>query len=350
MIDLITVVLSGTIPQEGGSGLDGNGNGIDEGSPADDYSWSFRTGTQDLQPPALAIGIAQNPVLTRYMDIYLFPSEALLRHPSVEIGGSTIPALRVPGEALIYKADFRLDQSGIVQIKATGEDLAGNAGQSERLFSAQFMLAESGGMLSSPDGRLSLQIGEKSLPHDLYLTMVPEKAGAAETAPEYVIGPARLTLARPVQLRIAAPAAEDKRYYIEQKRPDGSWEPLAGEVENGVVKAATQSLGTFRLASVTQVIPRQFGLHQNFPNPFRRGLETTTFHLDLPVQQEVEVAVYNLLGERIRLLTRGTLPAGVHTLQWDGRDENRSAVASGVYFYRCITPGNSFTRKMLILQ
>jgi len=68
------------------------------------------------------------------------------------------------------------------------------------------------------------------------------------------------------------------------------------------------------------------------------------------VQQEVEVAVYNLLGERIRLLTRGTLPAGVHTLQWDGRDENRSAVASGVYFYRCITPGNSFTRKMLILQ
>ncbi len=348
--DLITVVLSGTIPQEGGSGLDGNGNGIDEGSPADDYSWSFRTGTQDLQPPALAIGIAQNPVLTRYMDIYLFPSEALLRHPSVEIGGSTIPALRVPGEALIYKADFRLDQSGIVQIKATGEDLAGNAGQSERLFSAQFMLAESGGMLSSPDGRLSLQIGEKSLPHDLYLTMVPEKAGAAETAPEYVIGPARLTLARPVQLRIAVPAAEDKRYYIEQKRPDGSWEPLAGEVENGVVKAATQSLGTFRLASVTQVIPRQFGLHQNFPNPFRRGLETTTFHLDLPVQQEVEVAVYNLLGERIRLLTRGTLPAGVHTLQWDGRDENRSAVASGVYFYRCITPGNSFTRKMLILQ
>src|SRR5690606_33157814 len=50
--DLITVVLSGTIPQEGGSGLDGNGNGIDEGSPADDYSWSFRTGTQDLQAPA----------------------------------------------------------------------------------------------------------------------------------------------------------------------------------------------------------------------------------------------------------------------------------------------------------
>jgi len=125
---------------------------------------------------------------------------------------------------------------------------------------------------------------------------------------------------------------------------------LPGAVEEGVVKASAQSLGTFRLASVTQVIPRQFGLHQNYPNPFRRGVETTTFHLDLPLQREVEVAVYNLLGERIRLLTRGTLAAGVHTLHWDGRDENRNAVASGVYFYRCVFPGGSFTRKMLILQ
>jgi len=348
--DLITVWLSGSIPQEGGVGLDGNGNGIAEGSPADDFSWSFRTGAPDLQAPAFTIGIAQNPVLNRYMDIYLFPSEVLLRNPAVEIGGSIFPALRVPGEAFIYKADYRLDQSGVMQIKATGEDLAGNLGQGERLFTAQFMLAESGGTLSSPDGRFSLQIGERSLPHDLYLTLVPEKGVGAEADPEWVIGPERLSLARPVQLRVAAPAQEEKRYFIEQKRPDGSWKPLPGAVEEGVVKASAQSLGTFRLASVTQVIPRQFGLHQNYPNPFRRGVETTTFHLDLPLQREVEVAVYNLLGERIRLLTRGTLAAGVHTLHWDGRDENRNAVASGVYFYRCVFPGGSFTRKMLILQ
>ncbi len=348
--DLITVWLSGNIPQKGGVGLDGNGNGIAEGSPTDDYSWSFRTGAADLQAPALSIGIAQNPVLNRYMDIYLFPSEVLLRNPAIEIGGSTIPALRVPGEALIYKADYRLDQSGVMHIKATGEDLAGNVGQGERLFTAQFMLAESGGMLSSPDGRFSLQVGEGSLPHDLYLTLVPERDAEAAAGPEWVIGPERLSLARPVQLRAAVPPQEDKRFFIEQKQPNGSWQPLPGVAEEGVIKATAQRLGAFRLASVTQVIPRQFGLHQNWPNPFRRGVETTTFHLDLPLQQEVEVAVYNLLGERIRLLTRGTLAAGVHTLHWDGRDENRNAVASGVYFYRCVIPGGSFTRKMLILQ
>jgi hypothetical protein len=348
--DLITVRLKGSIPQSAGIGLDGNGNGIAEGSPADDYLWSFRTAGADLVSPALTIGIAQNPVLTRYMDVYVFASELLRTSPDVEIAGTSVPAQRVPGETPIYKADYKLEQNGILPIKVSGEDLAGNKGEAVRQFSAQFMLTESGGWLSSPDGRLSLTVGVKGLPLDLYLTVVPEVAADPAADPVWTIGPAETNLSQAARLRIAVPVSGEKGHRIERRRPDGSWEALDGAEENGAIEAEVMALGAFRVTATGQIIPRQFALQQNYPNPFRLGLEKTTFLLELPQRQEVEVGIYNLLGERIMTLTKSTLPAGIHALAWDGRDSNRMRVASGVYFYRCVTAGNTFTRKMLILQ
>ncbi len=121
-------------------------------------------------------------------------------------------------------------------------------------------------------------------------------------------------------------------------------------MKDGALSAAVLATGKYRAVEITQALPAQFALHQNYPNPFRLGVENTTFVLALPLRQQVEVVIYNLLGERIRTLVQGILPAGMHTLRWDGRDAGQRQVASGVYFYRCITPGAALTRKMLILQ
>jgi len=348
--DSITVRLSGSIPQEGGIGLDGNNNGVAEGSPADDYLWSFHTAPLDQQAPQLTLGIAQNPVLTRYMDIYLFASEILGRSPAVEIAGTTVIAQRVPGSTPLYKADYELEQNGIIHIKFSGEDLAGNSGEGARDFSAQLMLAGSGGELASADGQLSVALGGGSVNRDLYMTIIKEQEKESGALPAWQIGPAGLLLDAPAQLLLRGTEGAGAAQQFEQRQSDGSWLPLTTVAEKGTLRASLMRLGTIRVAAVAQSLPREFSLRQNYPNPFRLGLEKTTFLLEMPEQQEVKVSIYNLLGEQVRTLTHGKLAAGVHALTWDGLDESHRGVASGVYFYRCITPARTFTRKLLILQ
>jgi hypothetical protein len=52
----------------------------------------------------------------------------------------------------------------------------------------------------------------------------------------------------------------------------------------------------------------------------------------------------------VRTLVDGVRGAGPHDAQWDGRDADGRALASGVYFYRLSTPGRSESKKMVLLK
>jgi hypothetical protein len=67
------------------------------------------------------------------------------------------------------------------------------------------------------------------------------------------------------------------------------------------------------------------------PNPARAG---TSFSFGLPRDARVDLALFDARGRRIRSLWSGSTTAGVHTMRWDGRDDARRAVGSGVYYYR----------------
>ena len=66
----------------------------------------------------------------------------------------------------------------------------------------------------------------------------------------------------------------------------------------------------------------------NFPNPFNAS---TSISVALPEAGEVDIEVYNILGQKVRQLFRGYRPVGVYQLTWDGRDEGGREAASGVY-------------------
>ncbi len=62
------------------------------------------------------------------------------------------------------------------------------------------------------------------------------------------------------------------------------------------------------------------------------------------------ISVYNTLGQEIRRLADEHLPAGFHSMKWDGKDDRGTAVASGVYIYK-MTAGNFIqVRKMSLLR
>ena len=100
-------------------------------------------------------------------------------------------------------------------------------------------------------------------------------------------------------------------------------------------------------------LPATYALFQNYPNPFN---PSTIIKYQLPMQSRVTIKIFNLLGQEVKIVSEGIETAGVHQLQWDGRNNSGVGVASGVYFYRLeansIGGTNSFrqVKKMLLLR
>ena len=93
--------------------------------------------------------------------------------------------------------------------------------------------------------------------------------------------------------------------------------------------------------------PTDFGLRQNFPNPFN---PTTIIQYALPKTSQVKVEVYNILGKKVRTLVDDTQEPGYKTINWDGKDDNGCEVSSGVYFCRIQAGDFVKSRKMTLLK
>ena len=94
--------------------------------------------------------------------------------------------------------------------------------------------------------------------------------------------------------------------------------------------------------------PWAFSLGANYPNPFNPA---TTIPLTVPAGVgDVDVSIYNVLGQPVRQVWNGPLAEGEHRLGWDGRDAQGQAVAAGVYLYRLQVGEQTRLRKMVKLD
>lgn len=91
-----------------------------------------------------------------------------------------------------------------------------------------------------------------------------------------------------------------------------------------------------------------FMLHQNYPNPFN---PSTTISYGVPMQNDISLTIYNILGQRVRgLLNKETVMQGTHQVVWDGRDDYGKPVPSGLYLYKLDTGEKVLQRKLLLLK
>jgi hypothetical protein len=104
---------------------------------------------------------------------------------------------------------------------------------------------------------------------------------------------------------------------------------------------------SFVASQVSDAMPNQFDLSQNFPNPFN---PSTTIRFALPTAGHVELSVYNLVGQKVATVVDGEMTAGHHTVVWAGRNDASQPVASGIYFYRLKAAGFDQTRKMMLVK
>ncbi len=127
---------------------------------------------------------------------------------------------------------------------------------------------------------------------------------------------------------------------------------VAGANETELLTSAAQAKTRFDMATDANnnndnILPNSYQLRQNYPNPFN---PTTTIGFLLPSAANVRLEVYNVLGQRVKILLDEKQIAGVHEVEWDATDDSGSRVSSGIYFYRLQAGSYSDSKKMILLK
>jgi len=122
----------------------------------------------------------------------------------------------------------------------------------------------------------------------------------------------------------ASPLSGTVQYRLKQIDNDGKYD-FSKEVEITVT-----------------AMPKAFVLEQNFPNPFN---PSTVISYQLPAMSNVELKIYDLLGNEVAALVNEQKEAGSYQIQFDG-----SKLSNGVYFYKLQAEGVELTKKLLLLK
>ncbi len=112
-------------------------------------------------------------------------------------------------------------------------------------------------------------------------------------------------------------------------------------------KAIWEAMQTSVSLKEKDAVPQDFALEQNYPNPFN---PETQISFRLNKSGHVKLAVYNMLGQKVKTLLDKEKQAGRYRVTWDGTDENGEKLSSGIYYYRLEMGESHATRKMLLLK
>lgn len=118
----------------------------------------------------------------------------------------------------------------------------------------------------------------------------------------------------------------------------GNWAPAATDFHIRVI-VDYQRVG---VDDGENQIPESFSLKQNYPNPFNAS---TVIEYAVTHPGDVELSVYNVLGQKVASLAKGHHDAGTYSITWNAND-----VPSGVYFARVESSGHSENMKMVLLK
>lgn len=127
------------------------------------------------------------------------------------------------------------------------------------------------------------------------------------------------------------------------------FELVNGATRNALIAAAKKNSNESFHTEFFPVksLPSSLKLYSNYPNPFN---PSTTIRFDLDRAGFISLKIYNILGQEVRLLHRGHMPAGSYHVDWDGKNDHGLSVSSGVYIYNLQTMGKTLSRKMILMK
>ena len=116
---------------------------------------------------------------------------------------------------------------------------------------------------------------------------------------------------------------------------------------SGTVKNLKYTGGKLYIRLGSATVPKTFYLSQNYPNPFN---PTTRMDVGLAAPSHLTVAIYNVLGQKVRTLVDEERGAGVQTMIWNGNTDAGIQVATGLYFVRMNAGSFTQVRKIMMMK
>ena len=95
------------------------------------------------------------------------------------------------------------------------------------------------------------------------------------------------------------------------------------------------------------VLPKNFGLTQNFPNPFNNQ---TNIEFQISSQSSIKLEIFNILGQKVKTLIDEDKSPGYYAIQWNGKNDLSDSMNSGIYFIKFSTGKFTETKKMTLLK
>jgi hypothetical protein len=108
-----------------------------------------------------------------------------------------------------------------------------------------------------------------------------------------------------------------------------------------------QVLKSNTVSTNNAIEPEQYSINNIYPNPFN---PSTTISFSLPIRSQVDLSVYNILGNKIATLENKIFERGLHHKTWNGKDNNGVNVGSGVYFCKMKSENFLQVEKLTILK
>jgi flagellar hook assembly protein FlgD len=133
---------------------------------------------------------------------------------------------------------------------------------------------------------------------------------------------------------LTAPSAGEYLVNAGYKKPSREWDSVS--VVIGVTDISDLD---------KNLIPEKIALLGNHPNPFNHE---TIIKFSLPQQNDIKLMIFDISGQLIRNLSESTYNAGIHSVQWDGRDNAGKVVASGIYIVRMNSRNRQFSHRILL--
>ncbi len=297
--------------------------------------------------PAVAIPIHQNPLLPQYVDLYAISDSALQGTPLMRLrrpGNLTDTIALSQISANIYKGSYEFTSIGSDTISVYALALNGLDTTAYRYLQVESFVPGAAVTLKNGDGSASVSFPADAAKEKMFVTMTREEKQShvpALLGNPYTFGPPR-EFDRPLRMVFKYDESGLKNFSEQHlaiyKLGSGSaWTPVESWVDpyRKDVVANVTVLGTYAVGYdptiTSHLIPREYALEQNFPNPFN---PQTTIRFSLPAGGTATLKIYDVMGQEVAQLMRGQLQPGNYNVSWGGKDASGRDVASGVYFYR----------------
>ena len=143
---------------------------------------------------------------------------------------------------------------------------------------------------------------------------------------------------------VTTPGAFDETINYDRNYP---WPSTGPYIEPDVFVRKYDFTDVTSVETESSVLPAEIEINSVYPNPFN---PSTTIEFSLNKQENINLSIYNIAGQKVRELEYGKFSAGKHSVVWNGKDGYGKIVSSGVYLVNLKNDNYSVSRKIQLLK